>query len=193
MPKVAAVLLALALSLPAAAAPRDINAYVSAGVSMQNWHGQAKIGTLQLEMATQPKRVERWLKNTDVGTSLVLSEINQPRSFYGEQPDGRGNVQALGLGLFARHYWRTSSPTAIPFLEIGSGPMFSRADVPAYTSNINFSSQLAVGAVFFPQSHTPLRLGWRFYHISNGVIGDRNPGLNVNSFFVGTHIATFGR
>ena len=48
-----------------------------------------------------------------------------------------------------------------------------------------------LGAVFFPQSKTPLRIGWRFFHISNGVIGERNPGLNVNSIYIGTRIASF--
>lgn len=190
MPTRLLLLLALASSLNAA--PKDVNAYASYGVSMQNWHGQAKITTLQLELAARPKRVESWLANTDIGASAIFSDVEQPRSFYTETA-GRDHVQAAGLGLFARHYWRTSSATAIPFLEIGSGPMLSRADIPAYTSNINFSSQLSLGVVLRPRSRLPLRLGWRFYHISNGVIGDRNPGLNVDSLYIGTHITTLGR
>ena len=50
--------------------------------------------------------------------------------------------------------------------------------------------RLVFRAVFRPASRAPFRIGYRFFHISNGVIAERNPGLNVSSIYVGT---TFGR
>jgi len=184
-------LAAAAVSASCLAAPHELNAYVSQGVSMQNWHGQARITQAEFEYAWQPTRVERWLSHTDVGSTLILSGVDQPHEWdpyhFGANKD---HVLAGGLGLFARHYWRTGTDRTRPFLEIGSGPMWSVREVPATTSHINFSSQFAFGAVFRPTSKAPFRIGYRFFHISNGVIGERNPGLNVSSIYVGT---TFGR
>jgi len=189
---IGSLLLAAALSLPAFAGPRELNGYLSGGVSMQNWHGQARIGSAQLELVWDSKRVQRWISHTEIGTTAILSDVDQPREWDPYHFGAATNqVKAIGLELYARHLWRTGSNRAQPFLEIGSGPMWSMREVPATTSHINFQSQFALGAVFFPQSKTPLRIGWRFFHISNGVIAERNPGLNVNSIYIGTRLASF--
>jgi hypothetical protein len=66
--------------------------------------------------------------------------------------------------------------------------MWSNRRIPAATSKLNFNSQLGLGVVLFPNARMPIFAGYRFFHISNGGLTGRNPGLNVNGFFVGTNL-----
>jgi hypothetical protein len=66
--------------------------------------------------------------------------------------------------------------------------MWSNRRIPAATSKLNFNSQLGLGIVLFPNARMPLFAGYRFFHISNGGLTGRNPGLNVNGFFVGARV-----
>jgi hypothetical protein len=64
--------------------------------------------------------------------------------------------------------------------------------VPAATSRFNFNPQVSLGVLAFSGSIAPVRFGYRFQHISNGGITSRNPGLNVNSFFIGVQVKRLG-
>ena len=61
--------------------------YASDGRSMQNWHGQAQLQSINFERSKQ----YRW--NGELGMIFSTHVINEPRSWFG---DGSQNVPAVG-------------------------------------------------------------------------------------------------
>jgi hypothetical protein len=168
--------------------PHELNVYLSRGASPQNFHGHSLFWTIHFEVTGDSKFVGRWIPNAEVGTSIAYSDIKQARSWFGYRygdPDDR--VRAVSSYFFVRKPWRAA------YIELGTGPMWSNRRVPAATSRLNFDSQLGLGAHLFPNSRVPLRIGYRFSHISNGGFTGRNPGLNVHSIMVGARVLEFRR
>jgi len=150
--------------------------YASEGRSMQNWHGQAGLQSINFERSKKFRRAE-------LGVIFSTHLIDQPETWFG---DGHQNVPAAGVSLLARHRFKDDSHFAQPFVEVSSGPMWATERVPASTSHFNFLSQLGVGYVFHPDRKMAWVVGWRFGHISNAGYGRLNSGLNINSLMIGT-------
>jgi hypothetical protein len=168
---------------------RDFNIYLSHATSESNRHGQSRFRAISFELLTHQRLVERWLPNSRAGVDLTYSDVRQPRSWFGyTYGDPNDNVRAEWAHFFVRNFWRANSPTLRPYIDIGTGPMWSNRRIPAATSKLNFNSQLGVGAMLFPDARLPIYAGYRFSHISNGGLTGRNPGLNVNGFFVGARV-----
>ena len=168
--------------------PRELTFFVSAGQSPMNRHGHSVFRTVQLEAVGRSKLADRWLKNVDAGVALSYSKVRQARSWFGyTYGDPDDHLRAEAAYFFLRHSWKEGTETQ-PFLELGTGPMFSNRRVPAATSRINFQSQLGFGLRLHAQSAHPWMIGYRFSHISNGGLEGRNPGVNVHSFLVGTRV-----
>lgn len=167
--------------LASAQTPNQVSVYATGGKSMTNWHGQAAVAALNIEVARSLS------PRTDIGFIFSPMTVNQPRSWFGnDYGDGDENVRAIGGSLFVRRNFRVKQERAHLFTEISSGPMWAEKRVPASTSRFNFASQIAAGFVFMPDSAMPVTLGYRFMHISNGGYAPRNPGLNVSSIMIGT-------
>jgi hypothetical protein len=184
-----AVLLLL-LSSPAFGG--DFNVYLGGARSETNRHGQSRFRSIGFELAGRPRllhSVERYLPNARAGVDLDYADVRQPRSWFGyTYGDPDDSVRAEWAHFFIRNYWRTSSNTLRPYADIGTGPMWSNRRIPAATSKLNATSQLGLGIVMFPNARLPLYAGYRFFHISNGGLTGRNPGLNMNGFFIGTRV-----
>jgi len=157
------------------------NVYGTAGKSMTGRIGQADIEAINYELghAISPR--------TEFGTTVALMNIHQRKSGYDEQLGvGSRNVPAISSALFVRRHFGSESARIRPFLELSSGPMYSRYRVPAGTSRVNFISQGGVGVTFRPSERYGVIAGWRFGHISNGGIeADKNPGYNINVVVIG--------
>jgi hypothetical protein len=169
--------------------PRTFTVSYSGGASPMNRHGHSVFHSYNFEVSGRSRLMDRWIRTVDVGASLTYSDVTQARSWFGYtygDPDDR--IRAEWLFVFARRHWLRSSTIARPYAEIGTGPMFSNRRIPAATSKLNFNSQLGAGITFLPESRFPLVAGWRFMHISNGGIASRNPGVNVNTFILGTQL-----
>jgi hypothetical protein len=183
-----AVLLLL-LSSPAFAG--DFNIYLADAKSETNRHGQSRFRTISFELMGRPKLsrlLERYLPDARLGLDIDYADVRQPRSWFGyTYGDPDDSVRAEWAHFFVRQYWRKSSNLQ-PYVDIGTGPMWSNRRIPAATSKLNFNSQLGLGVALFPNTRLPLYVGYRFFHISNGGLTGRNPGLNVNGFFVGTRV-----
>ena len=183
---------ALLLLLSSPVFGSDFNIYLGHATSDANRHGQSRFRMISFELTGQPrlmKYVERYLPNARAGADIDYSDVRQPRSWFGyTYGDPDDSVRAEWTHFFIRNYWRTSSNTLRPYADIGTGPMWSNRRIPAATSKFNFSSQLGLGVVIFPNARLPLYAGYRFFHISNGGLTGRNPGLNVNGFFIGTRV-----
>jgi hypothetical protein len=187
---VRSAVLLLVLSAPALAGDFDI--YLGNAKSETNRHGQSRFRLISFELIGKPKFpaiVERYLPGVHAGVDVDYADVRQPRSWFGyTYGDPDDSVRAEWAHFFLRKYWRTSTALQ-PYADLGTGPMWSNRRIPAATSKINFSSQLGLGVALFANSRTPIFAGYRFFHISNGGATGRNPGLNVNGFFVGTRIS----
>lgn len=190
------LLLLLGFALSAKAGdfvPRELTFFLSAGASPINEHGHSVFRTLQLEVSGRSKLADRWFKHVDAGMALSYSKVRQARSWFGYQygdPDDR--IRAEAAYFFLRHPWREGASTQ-PFLEVGTGPMFSNRRIPAATSRINFQSQFGFGLRLHATSEHPWVIGYRFSHISNGGLEGRNPGINVHSMMIGTRVRLLAR
>jgi hypothetical protein len=60
--------------------------------------------------------------------------------------------------------------------------------VPAATSHFNFATQAGFGVILMTRADFGMFAGYRFWHVSNGGIVSRNPGLNVNGFVIGSRL-----
>jgi Lipid A 3-O-deacylase (PagL) len=178
---------------PAATKPQEFNLYLSHASSETNRHGQSRFRAISFELLAHSRLVERYvdryLPNSRVGVDIDYADFRQPRSWFGHTyGDPDDSVRAEWAHFFVRQYWRMSSNELRPYVDLGTGPMWSNRRIPAATSKLNFNSQLGLGMVVFPNARTPVYIGYRFFHISNGGLTGRNPGLNVNGFFVGTRV-----
>lgn len=186
---VRSVVLLLLLSSPAFAG--DFNIYLANAKSETNRHGQSRFRMISFELTGRPERsrlLERYLPDARLGVDIDYADVRQPRSWFGyTYGDPDDSVRAEWAHFFVRQYWRTSSNVR-PYVDIGTGPMWSNRRIPAATSKLNFNSQLGLGVALFPNAKMPLYVGYRFFHISNGGLTGRNPGLNVNGFFIGTRV-----
>jgi len=185
-----AVALALLLAATARAdfKPRQINVFLSDGESKETLHGSATMRSIQFELTGRVDWVT--LRDTDVGVALAYSEVRQPRFLFPLDGDPKDDVRAESAYFFARKRW-TRWTSVEPYLDLGSGPMWSNRRIPAQTSRVNFQSQITGGAIWLPRSRFPLFTAYRFAHISNGGFAPRNPGINVYSVIVGARVVLF--
>ncbi|HEY3055087.1 MAG TPA: acyloxyacyl hydrolase [Thermoanaerobaculia bacterium] len=159
-----------------------LNVHLSAGENPMNRHGHSVFHSIHFEVVAG-----RW-RSSDVGATITYSKVRQARSWFGYRDgDPDDHVRAESLVAFIRRENRHHA-----YVELATGPMWSNRRIPAATSRLNFDSQIALGIVAFPNSRNPLRLGYRFSHISNGGLAGRNPGINVNSIFLGMRVKKFG-
>lgn len=108
-----------------------------------------------------------------------------------ERPFGKGPFY-FSLEVFTQLYvepqragefgftplFRISAPVPMrPYFEAGSGLLWTNLEVPELGTRFNFSSQVGAGFEIFPY-----RFGYRFRHVSNAGISERNLGLEGHFF-----------
>ncbi|HKO55935.1 MAG TPA: acyloxyacyl hydrolase [Thermoanaerobaculia bacterium] len=169
------------MAAPLLGPPERINIYLASGRSIQTWHGQANMESIQFELA------RNWSPRTELGLIVAPMNVQQPRSWFGNKygdPDETARGAALSPMIRRRFFrnWRSFEP----FAELSSGPMWTTRRVPAATSHFNFITQAGFGAVLLPRRPVGIVVGYRFAHISNGGLAPRNPGLNVHTLVIGT-------
>ena len=186
MKRVAALLVLIATAAHADFHPRQLNLFLSSGKSAETLHGSATLHAIHFELAGSADWMK--LRNTDVGVALTYSAVRQPHFLFPPEGGGpRDDVRAESAYFFGRKRW-TRWTSIEPYVDVGSGPMWSNRRIPAQTSRVNFQSQLTGGVIWLPRSRFPLFTAYRFSHISNGGFAPRNPGINVYSVIVGTRV-----
>ena len=80
----------------------------------------------------------------------------------------------------------------VPYFELGGGALFTSAQVPSGTSQVNFTTNGAFGLRFLRKRAT-WSADLRFMHISNASIAALNPGINTLQLRVGVGWFTRGR
>ena len=140
--------------------------------------------TIHFEVSGHSSLARRWLRS-DAGASVSYSDIRQARSWFGYRyGDPNDSVRAVTSFFFARRHWQRGHVELETANSVFGG---------VFTSRLNMNSQLGFGTTLFTQSRVPLRVAYRFSHISNGGLTHRNPGLNVHTIMGGTRLFAFGR
>src|SRR6185369_2876955 len=187
MNRALAVLVALGVSTSAFAGfhgPVNRSVALVPGKSMNGVHGQGSFVALHFDFA------RAFLPRTEATWGIAPMWIEQPSHFFVSEGSGSEHVQAIQFTLGLRHHFGDESKSTRPFVEIGSGPMWSTKRVPATSSRFNFDSYGTVGATFRARNGWAPFAGLRVQHISNaGYVADRNPGYNIGSIVLGVRFA----
>src|SRR5207244_6362843 len=105
------------------------------------WHRQASFRSSEFELIGRARFIWRFLPRADAGVSVMYSDIRQPRSWFGYRyGDPDDSVRGESAYFFLRQQWRRASSVR-PYMEIGTGPMWSNRLVPAATCRFYFHSQ----------------------------------------------------
>ncbi len=114
-----------------------------------------------------------------------------------------GNVELL-LEPMAAHYYDPFSASAfggsivlkynflsfgrwMPFWDGGAGMLWTdlAPRIPEQSTQFNFILQTGLGVSYFVSKNLAITTGFRFHHISNSGLGERNIGLNALLFTLG--------
>lgn len=75
-----------------------------------------------------------------------------------------------------------------PFLTVGGGFLYFNRPMFRATQ-FNFTAQYCGGVQFFTSKRrTAIDLGYKYHHISNANLGNRNPGMDSNMIFIGVSL-----
>ena len=91
---------------------------------------------------------------------------------------------AGGLAPGVRYNFLTNT-RFIPFFFAGVGFIALDADLARQSDGLNFILQSGLGLHYFMSQSTALTGEWRFHHVSNASIHDKNAGINSSLFMLG--------
>jgi len=99
--------------------------------------------------------------------------------YYVLQPAPALNAYGAAFNPVNLKWNFTRSAHTIPFLELGSGVLFSNHVVPNNTSRVNFITHGTLGFQFFNNQRRTFTASVRYEHISNAGLTVPNPGVNT--------------
>jgi Lipid A 3-O-deacylase (PagL) len=142
------------------------------------------------------------------GTRVTMAGFHVGRVFHRASPDsGRRRTWEYTLDLQPlllvsrpqRAYGGGFAPIGVkwnfaprgrfrPYLEFNGGAMFTQKDVPPVnTSTFNFTAALGPGVMMAVSQTQAVSFALRWWHLSNGGIGEYNPSFNTIEFQIGYH------
>lgn len=92
----------------------------------------------------------------------------------------------VGAGLSALVRWIFATETALlPYVEAGVGVMGTDLDIRQMDCDVGFVLEAGVGGIVFLTEKVAVTGGYRFHHLSNSGICDRNRGINSSLLNLG--------
>jgi hypothetical protein len=114
-------------------------------------------------------------------TALIdLGLVIEPGFFYYFEPE-----HAEGFGITPRLRLDFGHWAITPYVEAGVGLFYTDLNVHELGQKFNFTPQGEVGVDFRIVSCTLLNLGYRYHHISNAGMNERNGGVDSNMVIIG--------
>jgi lipid A 3-O-deacylase len=110
--------------------------------------------------------------------------------FWDSNPGRTGNDSLVDLHVTPVFRWQRDPSTTgfAPFFEAGVGPHgFTESKIENKDFDINFAFGSHIGAGFRLGDHGRYEVLYRFQHLSNASLGDKNPGINFHLFEFGYH------
>jgi lipid A 3-O-deacylase len=105
--------------------------------------------------------------------------------YYIWQPASAQNAYGAAFNPVNLKWNFTSAGSAVPYLELGGGVLFTSHAVPLNTSHVNFLTHAALGFHFFNAERRAFTAAVRYEHISNAGLTVPNPGVNTVQFTLG--------
>jgi len=105
--------------------------------------------------------------------------------YYIWQPAPAQNAYGAAFNPVNLKWNFTSATSAVPYLELGGGVLFTNHAVPLNTSHVNFLTHAALGFQFFNNERRAFTAAVRYEHISNAGLTTPNPGVNTVQFTLG--------
>ena len=96
--------------------------------------------------------------------------------------DPGDNVE-MGTHFMLKYGYRFGA--VMPYIEAGTGLMYTTQHVKEQGTQFNFSDQGGAGLYWFFEDNTAINFGYRFRHFSNLGIKDPNGGVDIHSGFIG--------
>ena len=150
---------------------------------MTGVHGQGSFAAAHFDFS------RAFLPHTEATWGIQPIFIEQPQHFFVATARGTSTRSRCSSRSGFRHQFRAESANTRPYVEIGSGPLWSNKRVPATSAHVNFDSYGTVGTTFHARNGYAPYAGFRFQHISNaGIVADRNPGYNIGSIVIGVRL-----
>ncbi len=92
------------------------------------------------------------------------------------------------FGVYFNSRWTfLAHPRYQPYLFVGGGPLYTRAEIPGTSSRLKGSYQAGAGLKLDLEAAS-LNLEVRFHHVSNGGIDEPNDPLNSGKFLLGIQL-----
>lgn len=110
----------------------------------------------------------------------VLEAVLEPLASFATQP---AFDYEAGVGLLIKYGWRLGP--AMPFLEAGAGVVSMNDLVREQSPGCNFIPQIGPGLHLFLSRGWALTLAYRFRHLSDCGLSERNHGINTDIFLAG--------
>jgi hypothetical protein len=89
-----------------------------------------------------------------------------------------GTAYGFGLNPLGLKWNLDAGRKVVPYFELGGGTLFTNHEVPAGTSQVNFTSGGAFGMHFLRRKYN-WSVEVRYMHISNAGLSTPNPGINT--------------
>ncbi|MEA1889203.1 MAG: acyloxyacyl hydrolase [Pseudomonadota bacterium] len=151
---------------------------VGAGSSQPGWGGtREKVKTtdiiLRQKRPQARTRGESWyLNRKSVLVEIPLTLLREP-----DEPAMIGFTMNVNWTFIANQQLQ-------PFILIGGGPVYTKAEIPGTSSRLKGSYQLGAG-LDFKLGEVGMSLEWRYHHLSNGGFKEPNDPLNSSKFLLG--------
>lgn len=116
----------------------------------------------------------------------VLALLDEPDSNF--VPLSSARRRTLGGGLTPAGFEMDFYPKSRiqPFISEHSGlDYFTQRVLSPEGSQLLFTTDLGLGLNFFTRKRQDVTIGYRYQHLSNANISNRNPGTDANTFYVG--------
>lgn len=140
----------------------------------------ATLGTLGFSV----KR--KFLKLYDTVTEYSASLSFYARYTYPEYKIGRKRTSLSGFGITPINLQTNflNSKNIQPFLNTAVGLMFLEKPFPDIRGEkVNFTFSLGTGIEFMVARNASLTIGYKYLHLSNGELGEVNPGIDSSLFY----------
>jgi len=116
----------------------------------------------------------------DSKTTLGLGLVVEGTFFYYTEPQ-----ETIGVGLSPLLRFDLKLGYLTPYLQGGVGILWTDLDVHELGQEFNFTPQGEAGLEFPLSQGYAFSVGYRYHHISNAGLNERNGGINTNLIVVG--------
>lgn len=151
---------------------------VGAGSSHPGW-GNTKEKVETTDIIIRHKRPQAktrgsswYLNRKSVLVEIPLTLLREP-----DEPAMIGFTMNVNWTFIARERFH-------PYVFIGGGPVYTRAEIPGTSSQLKGSYQFGLG-VDYSLGKTAMSLEYRYHHLSNGGLQEPNDSLNSGKVLLG--------